>query len=417
MIRSKRSWWRVIAAVAALSLVAAACGDDDDDGDGTGAEEPGEQENRGTIKIGIVEAGTSATTGQTEVAEAEKIAREWARQVNADGGINGYDVEIVVKTGTNDTARVLQSFTELDQEGVHAVVQRVAQVITGSVAKIKSAKLPIVGGVPYTPEFDTEPLFFQVSSSYYAGVAGQVSAAKHAGANHFRNAYCTEVPACAQSVPVTEKAAKHFGLQHSAVGASARAVDYTAVCLAAKQAGVTFFQGNGMNTPNLVRDCKRQAYNPIYGVGGAANQRTVEALDGEKYAGNLYEFGAFYDGPEVQRFRQAVERTDLEDGQWGQTVIQAWLGLEMIGAAMERLDVDNPTRADFLEALYSIEDEDLDGQIAPVDYTDQKSGDHFLQDCWTEHTVIGGKLVHMGKDGKEVSKLTFICDSGDERLD
>jgi hypothetical protein len=289
-------------------------------------------------------------------------------------------------------------------------------VITGSLGKINSAQIPIVGGTPYTPEFDTNKYFFQVSSSYYAGVAGQVWAAKAFNLKKFSNVYCTEVPACAQSVPVTKAASDFLGLQHTGVGASARAVDYTALCLSQKQDNVDFFQSNGLNTVNLIRDCKRQDYHPTYGVGGAASRSTVEALGGEKYAGNLYEFGAFYEGPEVERFRTAVERTDLEDGAWGQTVIQTWLGLEMIGAAMERLDVDDPTRADFLDALYSIEDEDLDGQIAPVDYTTQKTGKHFLQDCWTLHTTVNGELTHMDDKGKPVSKLTFICGSGDPRL-
>jgi ABC-type branched-subunit amino acid transport system substrate-binding protein len=404
-----------VAAVAALALLAAACGDDDDGSDGgSAADDDDGATERGTIKIGIIEQPTG-NNGQPQIAEAEKIAREWEREVNADGGINGYKVELVHKQG-NDTAQVLQAVTELDSAGVHAIVSRPNTYITGSLGKINSAQIPIVGGTPYTPEFDTNKFFFQVSASYYAGVAGQVWAAEAFGLKHFSNVYCTEVPACAQSVPVTEAASKVLGLQHSAVGASARAVDYTALCLSQKQKGVDFFQSNGLNTVNLIRDCKRQDYHPTYGVGGAASRSTVEALGGEKYAGNLYEFGAFYEGPEVERFRRAVDRTDLEDGAWGQTVIQVWLGLEMIGAAMDRLDVDDPTRAQFLDALYSIEDEDLDGQIAPVDYTTQKTGKHFLQDCFTLHTTENGELTHMDEEGEPVDELTFVCGSGDPRL-
>jgi branched-chain amino acid transport system substrate-binding protein len=408
--------WRVLAAFAALALLAAACGDDDDDG-GSAADDDdgGSQEERGTIKIGIIEQSRSSTSGQPQIAEGEKIAREWAREINADGGINGYKVELVLKDAV-DTAAMLQAVTELDSAGVHAIVNRSNGTLTGSLGKINEAQLPLVGGIPYYPDYDTNKYIFQVSASYYAGVAGQVFSAKAVGAKYFQNTYCTEVPACAQSVPVTAEAAKFLGMKHGGVGASARAVDYTAVCLAAKQAGVDFFQSNGMNQVNLIRDCIRQDYHPTYGIGGAASKATVEQLQGEKYAGNLYEFGAFYEGPEVERFRAAVERTDLEDGAWGQTVIHVWLGLEMIGAAMERLDVDNPTRAQFLDALYSIEDEDLDGQIAPVDYTTQKTGKHFLQDCWTLHTTENGELVHMDEDGEPVDELTFICGSGDPRL-
>ena len=73
----------------------------------------------------------------------------------------------------------------------------------------------------------------------------------------------------------------------------------------------------------------------------------------------------------------------------------------MTGKAIERLTAPNPTRADFLDALLSIKDEDLDGQIPPVDYTVQSTG-HFLQDCWTLHTVENGRLVHIDEDGEPV---------------
>ena len=166
---------------ATLLLVVAACGDDDDGGDaaatttattaaaattttraaGTttaaastttraaatttaaaGATTTAGQA-KGTIKIGTIGSTVSATTGQPILDETGEIARAWVKQVNDDGGINGYKIELVVKDGQNDTAGVLQAFTELDQEGVHAIAgQSVATRITGSIAKINEAKLP-----------------------------------------------------------------------------------------------------------------------------------------------------------------------------------------------------------------------------------------------------------------------------------
>ena len=149
---------------AALLLVVAACGDDDDGGDAAattsattaaaatttraaatttraaatttaagatttraaatttaaGAATTAAQA-KGTIKIGTIGSTVSATTGQPILDETGEIARAWVKQVNDDGGINGYKVELVVKDGLRHR-QVLQAVTELDQDGVHAIV-------------------------------------------------------------------------------------------------------------------------------------------------------------------------------------------------------------------------------------------------------------------------------------------------------
>jgi len=372
---------------------------------------------KGTVKLGTIGTSLNSTTGLRTTDETRKIALAWADQVNAAGGINGYKVQVIFKDGRADTARTLQGIRELNEAGVLAVVgQGVAQNISGSTEYIGKNNVPILGGTPYTPEFDYHPMYFPVSSAYYAGVYGQVAAARDVGAKSFLNAFCTEVAGCAQSVPVTKEAAAREGLKFSSQGASAVAADYTAICLSAKQDGVDFFQSNGLNFANVIRDCSRQNYHPTYAQGGAANQSVIDAAKGENVAGNLYEFGAFYNGPEVARYRKAIATTDLNvnGAQETQTAIHAWLGFEMAGAVLKRMTAVNPTRQDFLNALYTIKGETLDGQNQPVDYTVQKPGTglHAGNDCWTEHIVKDGKLYHMDKSGQTVSKLTFICGTG-----
>jgi branched-chain amino acid transport system substrate-binding protein len=214
---------------------------------------------KGTIKLGTLGTSIQATTGARTIEENRKIAEAWATMTNRAGGINGYKVDVIYKDGQGDTARTLQAIKDLDKAGVLAIVgQGVAQTISGSDDYIHDKKIPIVGGTPYTPEFDSDPYYFPVSAGYYAGVYGQVAAARDAGAKYFRNMYCTEVAACAQSVPVTNAAAQREGLKGDGVGASAVAVDYTANCIDGRQKGVDFMQLNGMNAANFVRDCARQ---------------------------------------------------------------------------------------------------------------------------------------------------------------
>jgi branched-chain amino acid transport system substrate-binding protein len=276
--------------------------------------------------------------------------------------------------------------------------------------------LPVIGGTPYTNEFDWHPMFFQVQPGQAEGVYGQVAAARDVGAKYFENFYCSDIAACATSVAETKYAAEREGLKFRAESGGITQPDFTANCLSAKSAGVDFFQANGPGLVNIVRDCARQNYHPTYAQGGAANQTVIDAAKGENVAGNLYEFGIFYNGPEVQRFRKALTHTDqsVENGTATQTSVHVWLGLEMIGAIAKRLTQANPTRQDFINTIYTIKGESLDGQIAPIDYTVQKpgTGKHATSDCWTEHIVKDGKLYHIDTHGQIVNKLTFICGTG-----
>ena len=142
-------------------------------------------------------------------------------------------------------------------------------------------------------------------------------------------------------------------------------------------------------------------------VTGAA--ATVAAIGSEKYAGNLYEFGVFYTGPEVAGFRAAMGKTDVKEADWTQNAVHTWLSLQMTEKVLAKMTKANATRADFVAALQTIKGEDLGGQIAPVDYTKQTNGGHFQQDCWTEQTIANGKLTHMGADGKPLAMHVQIA--------
>jgi branched-chain amino acid transport system substrate-binding protein len=370
---------------------------------------------KGTIKMGLIGSEVNSR-GQVQGTEGKQIAEAWIAATNAAGGINGYKFQLVYRNANGDSARALAAAKEMKAAGVVAFTEADASFMPSIADYMAQNNLPVLGGQPYTIEFDYHPMFFPVQAGQFAGVYGQVAAARDVGAKHFRNVYCAEVAACATAVPETRYAAEREGLKFSSQAASAVAPDYTATCLAAKADGADFFQSNGLNFANVVRDCSRQNYHPTYAVGGAANQGVIDGAKGENVAGNLFEWGVFYDGPEVQRFRQALAKTDykVSDGTASQTSVHVWLAMEMLGAIAEKMTAANPTNQDFLSAAYTIKGETLNGQIAPMDYTVQKpgTGKHAASDCWTEHTVKEGKFVHMNKSGQAVNRLTFICGTG-----
>ena len=52
--------------------------------------------------------------------------------------------------------------------------------------------------------------------------------------------------------------------------------------------------------------------------------------------------------PEAKPFHDVMKLTDLKFGDYGQTSVQEWEGLETVRRAIEKLTMPNPTRAAFL---------------------------------------------------------------------
>lgn len=372
---------------------------------------------KGTIKLGTMATSLNSATGLAVVEETKKIGEAWQAMVNDGGGINGYKVQLLYRDERGDNARALAAIKELDAAGVVALVgQGEAARMPAIASYLNQKKIPVIGGQPYTNEYCSDPMFFPVPSCQADGVYGQVATARDVGAKHFRNVYCLEVAACATSVPQTKYAADREGIKFSAEGASAVAADYTATCLSAKNAGVDFFSSNGLNFANVVRDCARQGYHPTFAQGGGGTQANADAAKGESDAASMNQWGPFYDGPEVQQFRKAAAQANLKfaDSTLSQTAVQSWLGFEMARAIIARLTQPNPTRADFLEATYTIKGETLGGQAPPIDFTVQRPGTglHADSGCWSEYILKDGSFFQMNSHGQIVDRLTWICGTG-----
>jgi branched-chain amino acid transport system substrate-binding protein len=358
--------------------------------------------NKGTVKIGMFGVSVSTTTGVRTLEETRKVGTAWETQVNKAGGINGYKVNVIYKDTNGDSARALAAVKDMDKQGVVTMAGHGDS--TGLLAMLdymKQKSLPLVGGSALDVSWETHPMLFNVGASYYAAIYGSPYGVKALGAKNYRRVYCTESPACVNSVPLGNRAAVALGMKGSAEGASAVAVDYTSNCLNAKNADIDALHIAGVNAVNLVRDCARQNYHPIYAQTVTTNfQATIDALKGERFAGPIQEFPAWYNGPEVADFKAAMRTTDLKEGDYGQASVQAWLGLETVKAALMKLTAPNPSRAQFVQALCSLKDETLGGQTNAMDYTGQcNGGRHSNNDCWFNDFVDDGQFKLLNAKG------------------
>jgi branched-chain amino acid transport system substrate-binding protein len=99
----------VVALIAGLAALAAGCGDDDDGGGGDGE----------SIKIGGV-FDLTGPTSDVGVGYADGV-KDYVEQLNADGGIDGREIELISDDYAYDVAQAEQLYSRLQSEGVIAI--------------------------------------------------------------------------------------------------------------------------------------------------------------------------------------------------------------------------------------------------------------------------------------------------------
>jgi branched-chain amino acid transport system substrate-binding protein len=171
--------WRLIAALLALSLVAAACGDDDDDAgtddsDSTGqsaaeAEEVLGEPNPATgepVKLGfITEGGSEAIGSQAALAETgADIAVQYTNEYL--GGIGGRPIELFVCGNQATPAGAQDCANQMVEEGVVAVTLPFTGFGEAQAPIITGAGIPYVTGSGNSAAELTAPGAFALTGGY-----------------------------------------------------------------------------------------------------------------------------------------------------------------------------------------------------------------------------------------------------------
>jgi branched-chain amino acid transport system substrate-binding protein len=120
---SLRKWRKVgllFTAVAALSILVAACGDDDDDGGGgdVSAEAPQCGAGNGEPATGqpIMFGAINTKQPGTDFSEGGRAVQAYFNCVNDNGGINGRPVELIIETEQTDPGQIANAATKLAQD-------------------------------------------------------------------------------------------------------------------------------------------------------------------------------------------------------------------------------------------------------------------------------------------------------------
>ena len=329
--------------------------------------------------------------------DAGKVIMAWANSVNANGGINGHPVKMIVKDDSANPATTLQNAKELvEQDHVMAIVGDDSLADASIAAYMTGKQVPVVGGASPEPVFSSSANWFPSASPLLPLIVGTVAEAK--GKKNLGAMYCAESPVCAQLIPLAQGIGKLYGLKVTPQKISATAPNYTAPCLAMKSAGADalYIADNGPIVQRVLASCKQQNYTPL-NVGQASTTTNAMLKDpnvnGSLVAGsNANPYDASL--PATKQFQDAVNKYYpgmLTSSSFAYDAFYAWTAGKLFEAAAKAANLGpTSTPADVKKGLYALKNETLGGLAPPLTFTPNKP---FFGVCWFTHKAANGTLV------------------------
>ena len=218
---------------------------------------------RPTVPIGVICSCTGPEAAS--LSQTTPAIQAWAAWVNHHGGLNGQQVQLIVKDDGYSPATSSADAEELiKQNHVVAIIDN-SDVDASWSSYAKQQGVPVIGGGISVDGY-TNPDFFPPSTTFnYLPSAGAVLA-KSYGLKKEADLYCAEVAICAQSEVLSKAADADVGIAMvytTAIGFAAP--NYTAQCLAAKAAGATMMVVGDATTvvEKVAENCAAQGYTPI----------------------------------------------------------------------------------------------------------------------------------------------------------
>jgi len=395
--------WLVVVLCAVFAVGAlGACGDDDEESGGGSTQAkttPASTAPKGDpIVVGSICScsGVQAST----LGRVKDVNDAWAKAVNANGGINGHPVKMIVKDDGGQPAKGLAAAKELiESEKVVAIVGEVS-LTEGAWEKYVSGKgVPVVGGLAIAAPFLTNPDFFASGSSQPVVTVGTMQQAKDAGKKSVGVLYCAESPICAQLDPLAKGAAQIVGgLSYRSGKVAATAPNYTAPCLSNKNAGVDalYLAHNSQVVQRVIDSCAKQGYTPV--SVGSANTVGNDWLKNPNLDGAIVtSSNANYADESIPAVKEYIEAIDQyapglreEDG-YGVNSLYPWAGGKLFEAAAKAAKLTpTSTPEDVKTGLYALKEETLGGLSAPLTFTKGKPA---FPTCYFAIGVKDGKLT------------------------
>jgi branched-chain amino acid transport system substrate-binding protein len=347
------------------------------------------------IAIGVVGGFSGACCAAAK--NMPTVMKAWAEWKNNTGGINGHPVKVIAIDDKADPAASTAAVKKLvEDDKVVAIVGQADAGLEGTWAEyVKSKNIPVVGGYAYTPTWTTNPMFFPSTATLTTAVFSGPFSGKQSGKTTYGVINCAEQSACAQAIEFHKAGAAAAGMK---VGYTATvavtAPNYTANCIAAKDAGVDKLS-LGISPDAAIRlaaDCKRQGYSPEYSLPATSLTNKVLSspnLDGASVP--LVTFPWFLKNDQTKDFEAVTKLAGFKDEDVAPADAVSFVSAQLFAKALANAP-DAVTSQDVLSGLYTIKNESLGGLTGPLTFSaDDKPGAREVK-CYSIAEIKGGKL-------------------------
>jgi branched-chain amino acid transport system substrate-binding protein len=358
-----------------------------------------------TIVIGTI-CGCSGAFASANGSIPPLVAA-WQKWTNANGGIDGYPVKVIlIDDGDNATVALQAAKQLVQQDHVVAIAGEFSQFDETFAPYLKSVGVPAVGGITFTGPMGTNSDFYPSGGAFAPVIYGMLQGLKAAGKTKFGVFTCTESPVCAGIPTLFEGAARTLGgltdVYNGKVSASEPS--YAAPCLAAKAAGVqaVFTAEGSAIAVRVAQQCQQQGFTPIQmSSGGAVSQlwTTSSVMNGAVISQYNLPFSdtSTTAGQQfhavISKYAPSIEQADS----YGENLPPVFAGLQLFRAAAEAAHITpTSTAADVKKGLYLLKNETLGGAAPPLSY---KPGVAASFNCYFSERLQDGKFV-IGNDAK-----------------
>ncbi len=293
------------------------------------------------IKIGEVCGCTGPLAAG--VKDIPAVYKAWAASVNANGGINGHKIEIIFKDdASNPATSVSEVHTLIQTDHVVAIADETNNDQAWA-AYVQQNNVPVIGVTTSTEPFFLNNSFYpegQTEDSLFYGITDAV---KQAGGTKFALFYCAEAVQCQEGIAPLVAQAKTVGEDVVAtLQVSASAPNYTAQCLAAKQAGATvIFTADAQTVDEkIIQDCYSQGYKPKVVIDGEVLLPSFTTTPGINQATyfTVPNFPYFVNTPAIKTMNQTLDKYApgvRKDVNYGELPVEAWISGKLFQAAAQ----------------------------------------------------------------------------------
>jgi branched-chain amino acid transport system substrate-binding protein len=352
----------------------------------------------GSSPVILASIGTQSGPAASTLKPVTDGAQLWVKHINAKGGLNGHPVKLFVYDDNGDPARHRAQAQEAIERQKAIAFLANAEPLTGqgSVDYINSKGVPVIGTSGGTVWSYSSPMYFPQASDGdpfllmgLAALADQVKDKKK-----LATVTCAEATACGDADRLFAENAKKFGYNHVyRARASIAQPDYTAECLAARNAGADVYMVvlDGNSVSRFAAACARQAYKPQFStIVTIVLDRFKDDPNLGSIAASSHVFPYFQTGtPATDEFQAAFKAYGggLSNGVG---VAAGWTAGKLLEKAAARLP-EPPTTQAILAGLWSIKNDNLGGLTYPLTFTEGKPATP--RGCWFNTAVKDGKWI------------------------